>query len=580
MSLIIMQICQSLIYTSLLLYRTEYFPRPVIKISSLKALYGYGFKLFISGYINRVFTQGMSLIFAKYYSPTTLGLYSRSRNLQGLPSNIITDTFVKGSYPTMVVLQNNHDALRKVYHGSLQILVIMTSLLSVLLFFQSESIVYFLFGKNWVKMTPLLEIVALGTVFNAISSLSKNVLKALGAVNLFFKLELLNKITSILVILFTVKYSFSIMLFSVVMYNIVFRFLELFLAGRLIAYGFLKQLKLIFSYLLISVLCGFISNSIVSYFSFDFIIIKLFVFGIILLVLNISLLYVFDKKIFESMKKIVILEKFVNSLLIILNKHYKVGRWYNFKENWGDAINPVLVRDLYGKKLVHINTIFNIFRLPVYSCVGSIINVFPKNKKIIIWGSGVANPDLPLKFIPNDVRAVRGPLTLEYLRKHGVDCNPVFGDPVLLLKRIYNPTSIEKKYKYGIICHYEDITPELDRGIINDETILKINIIQDLSNPYLIINQVLSCEKIVSSSLHGLILADLYEVPNSWVFFKNFEKSTFKFFDYYQSLNVHTNEAQIIEESELIENLENLDYKINTITLDLDSLYNSSPFKN
>lgn len=580
MSLIMMQICQSVIYTSILLFRTKLFPRPVIKLSSLKTLYGFGFKLFVSGYLNRIFTQGMSLIFAKYYSPATLGLYSRSRNLQGLPSNIITDTFVKGSYPTMVVLQNNHEALRKIYSNTLQILVIMTSLLAVLLYFQSESIVYFLFGPKWIKMTPLLEIVALGTVFNAISTLSKNVLKAVGAVNLFFRLELLNKITSILVILLTVKYSFTIMLFSVVMYNVVFRFLELYFAGRFIAYGFLKQLKVIFGCLLISVLCGFISNSIVSYFTFDFIILKLFLFGIILLVLNVSLLYVFDKNFFVPIKKIVLIEKLVNSSLIIFNNQYRVGRWYNSKENWGDGINPVLVQDLYGKKMIHSNTVYNFFKLPVYSCVGSIINVFPKNKKIIIWGSGVANPDLPLKFIPKDVRAVRGPLTLDYLKKNGVNCNPVFGDPVLLLKRIYNPTNAIKKYKYGIICHYEDITPELEKGIVNDETILKINIIQDLTNPYLIIDQILSCEKIVSSSLHGLILADLYEVPNSWIFIKNFEKSTFKFFDYYQSLNVHTNKPQIIEESELIENLETLDYKINKITLDLDLLYNSSPFKN
>jgi teichuronic acid exporter len=580
MSLIIMQIIQSLIYTSLLLYRTEYFPRPIIKIESLKILYGYGFKLFISGYINRIFTQGMSLIFAKYYSAATLGLYTRSRNLQGLPSNIITDTFVKGSYPTMVILQNNHEALRKVYHGSLQILVIITSLLSVLLFFQAESIVFFLFGEKWIGMTPLLEIVSIGTVFNAISSLSKNVLKAVGAVNLYFKLELINKITSILVIIIMVRYSFSIMLFTVVMYNVAFRFLELYLAGRLIEYRFIKQMKLIFGYLILSIFSGLISNMIISYLSFDYILIKLFVFGIVVLVLNVSLLYLVDKEIFKSTRKIVMFEKLVNSLLILFNKKYKVGRWYNYKENWGDGINPVLVQALYGKKMVHINTVFNIFRLPVYSCVGSIINVFPKNKRIIIWGSGVANPDLPLKFIPKDVRAVRGPLTLEYLKKHGVSCNPVFGDPVLLLRRIYDPTNIVKKYKYGVICHYEDITPELDNGIATCETILNIKIIQDLTDPYQIINQVLSCEKIVSSSLHGLILADLYEVPNSWIFFNNFEKSTFKFFDYYQSLNVHTNKPHIIEESKLIENLENLDFKINKITLDLDLLYNSSPFKN
>lgn len=580
MSLIIMQIFQSLIYTCLLLYRTEYFPKPIIKIESLKVLYDYGFKLFISGYINRIFTQGMSLIFAKYYSPITLGLYTRSRNLQGLPSNIITDTFVKGSYPTMVILQNNHEALRKVYHRSLRILVIITSILSVLLFFQAESIVFFLFGEKWIGMTPVLKIVAIGTVFNAISSLSKNVLKAVGAVDLYFKLELINKITSILVIITMVRYSFSIMLFTVVIYNVAFRFLELYFAGRLIEYQFNKQIKLIFGYLILSIISGLISNTFISFFSFDYVLIKLFVFGIVLLILNVSLLYWVDKEIFKSTKKIVMFEKLVNSFLILFYKNYKVGRWYNFKDNWGDGINPVLVLDLYDKKMIHCNAVYNFFKLPVYSCVGSIINVFPKNYKIIIWGSGVANPDLPLKFIPNDVRAVRGPLTLEYLKKHGVDCNPVFGDPVLLLKRIYNPTYIVKKYKYGIICHYEDITPELDKGIVNNETILKINIIQDLTNPYLIIDQILSCEKIISSSLHGLILADLYEVPNAWLFFKNFEKSTFKFFDYYYSLNVTNNKPYITDESDLIDNLDKLDFKINKITLDLDLLYNSSPFKN
>lgn len=274
------------------------------------------------------------------------------------------------------------------------------------------------------------------------------------------------------------------------------------------------------------------------------------------------------------------IEKLINSFLVVFNKKYKIGRWYNFKENWGDGINPVLVQDLYGKKMIHSNTVYNFFKLPVYSCVGSIINVFPKNNKIIIWGSGVANPDLPLKFIPTDVRAVRGPLTLEYLNKNGIVCNPVFGDPVLLLKRIYNPTTATKKYKYGIICHYEDVTPELNKEIVKNPTILKINIIQDLTKPYQIVDQILSCEKIISSSLHGLILADLYEVPNSWIFFKNFEKSTFKFFDYYQSLNSYNNQPEVIEESELIKNIENLDYKTNKVTLDLDLLYNSSPFKN
>ncbi len=579
MSLILMQIAQSFIYTSILLYRSEFFPKPLIKLNSLRELYAYGFKLFISGYINRIFTQGMSLIFAKYYSASTLGLYSRSRNLQGLPSNIITDTLVKGSYPTMVLLQDNHSALRKVYHGTLQILVILTSVLSVVIYFQSDNIVYFLFGQKWMSMVPLLQIVAIGTVFNAVSTLSKNILKAVGAVNLFFRLELLNKITSILIILFMVRYSFTTMLFVVIMYNVLFRFLELYLAGKLIEFKFLEQLKMIFSYFLISLVCGFIANSIVSYFLFSLIIVKLIVFGLILLVLNIVILYVFDKKIFKDIKQTIIIEKLINSLLLLFHKKYKLGRWYNFKENWGDGINPVLVNVLYDKKLIHVNSVYNFMKLKTYSCVGSIINVFPKNKRIIIWGSGVANPDLPLKYKPIEILAVRGPLTLEYLKNNGVNCNPVFGDPVLLLRKVYDPKNIEKKYKYGIICHYEDITPELNKHISDNPDILRIEIINDLTKPYEIIDQILSCENIISSSLHGLILSDLYEVPNAWVFFKNFEKSTFKFKDYYYSIEVFENKPFIVHEEELVANLGKMVFKVNKITLDLDLLYNSSPFK-
>lgn len=579
MSLILMQICQSVIYTSILLFRTEYFPKPIIKLSSLKALYGYGFKLFVSAYINRIFTQGMSLIFAKYYSASTLGLYSRSRNLQGLPSNILTDTFVKGSYPTMAILQNNHKALRKVYHSTLQILVLLTSLLSVLIYFQSYNIVYFLFGKKWLSMTPLLQIVAMGTVFNAVSTLSKNVLKALGAVTLYFRLELINKVTSIIVILVMARFSFAIMLFSVITYNILFRFVELYFAGKLIEYDFKNQLKMIFGYLLLSVLCGFLANEVSNILTFDYVIMTIIVFGIVLLSLSICLLYFFDNSIFKLVRQMVIIEKIVNSVIILFNRKYKIGRWYNSKENWGDGINPILVDALYKKKMINVNMIYNIFKLPVHSCVGSVINVFPKNDKIIIWGSGVANPNLPLTYVPRKVNAVRGPLTLEYLKKSGVKCNAVYGDPVLLIKRIYNPTITVKKYKYGIICHYEDVTPQLDLLIKERTDIFKIEIIRDLNNPYEIIDEILSCENIVSSSLHGLILADLYEIPNVWVFFENFEKLTFKFFDYYQSIGTDNSLPLIINEGDLGDQLEKINYKTNKINLDLELLYNSSPFK-
>ena len=52
------------------------------------------------------------------------------------------------------------------------------------------------------------------------------------------------------------------------------------------------------------------------------------------------------------------------------------------------------------------------------------------------------------------------------------------------------------------------------------------------------IDDICSCEAIVSSSLHGIIIADAYEIPNVWISLdENHPDDNFKFKDYYLSVN-------------------------------------------
>ena len=44
--------------------------------------------------------------------------------------------------------------------------------------------------------------------------------------------------------------------------------------------------------------------------------------------------------------------------------------------------------------------------------------------------------------------------------------------------------------------------------------------------------------KIVSSSLHGLIVSDAYKIPNVWIqFYNNIRGDNTKFYDYFKSVN-------------------------------------------
>ena len=202
--------------------------------------------------------------------------------------------------------------------------------------------------------------------------------------------------------------------------------------------------------------------------------------------------------------------------------------WWNGIHNFGDALNPAFIYMLTGKKISWINP--RLYKRKNYIVMGSIL--VSANKYSIVWGAGFLFPDSKCSEKPFKVCAVRGPLTRQKLLENGIDCPEVYGDPALLLPLLYTP-KIEKKYKLGIIPHFHDKTSEWLEVVNNSD--VKIIDIQN-SDPMRFIDELLSCEKIASSSLHGLIVADAYKIPSLWLEFSDkVEGEGFKFRDYFLS---------------------------------------------
>lgn len=130
----------------------------------------------------------------------------------------------------------------------------------------------------------------------------------------------------------------------------------------------------------------------------------------------------------------------------------------------------------------------------------------------------------------------------------------------------------------GIIPHYVDKQNLLLDKFKDNKDILII----DVKNPnhFEFIDLLYSCEKIASSSLHGLIVADAYNIPSLWIELSDKVKGNgFKFLDYFESVGRTEKESFILNENTTFEIIIKQFYEYE-IKIDLDKLINSFPYRN
>jgi pyruvyltransferase len=162
---------------------------------------------------------------------------------------------------------------------------------------------------------------------------------------------------------------------------------------------------------------------------------------------------------------------------------------------------------------------------------GSVISMACQREDTV-WGSGLVCDKA--KFSPpRKVLAVRGPLTRKALARAGVHCPEVYGDIALLAPRFYTPPTPHQKWPVGIVPHYRDLhhkTYLLEPGARIISPLRRASEVPEF------IDEVCSCERIISSSLHGIIIAEAYGVPAEWVEYSSMVRGRgFKFRDYFAS---------------------------------------------
>ena len=196
---------------------------------------------------------------------------------------------------------------------------------------------------------------------------------------------------------------------------------------------------------------------------------------------------------------------------------------YYATSNFGDRVSPDIVRHVSKAEVPHTYT------GPKLLAVGSILHLATSGDTL--WGTGAMTPTPWDQNVPENltVAAVRGPLTRSVLMSYGIKCPKVYGDPGILLPRVF-PVTRMSTFKLGILPHYidRDKMEEL-RAYYPHAFVIDIT-----DPPHRVMECISMCDTLMSSSLHGLIAAEALGIPAAWTpFSPRLAGGPFKFYDYY-----------------------------------------------
>lgn len=191
--------------------------------------------------------------------------------------------------------------------------------------------------------------------------------------------------------------------------------------------------------------------------------------------------------------------------------------WWDGRPNFGDTIGPWLIQELSSKRAINVRQVA--LDAPTLYSVGSIVQVLEKPGSII-WGSGLIKPiDKPMqlklsKLAPESIQAVRGKLTRAQLKSRlGWKVPPVFGDPAILLPRFFAPHAAESAAgEVAVVPHWNH--KHLFEPASQPDQIKIVDVEQGMEA---VVSDIANASHCISTSLHGIIVAQAYGVPWVWL---------------------------------------------------------------
>ena len=287
-------ICLYALNTLFLALNLKWRPLFVFSKDSFNKLFGFGSKLLLAGLIQNIYSNLYSVLIGKVFPTRELGLYTKSTQFTLYPSNIITNMFQRVMYPYLSNYQDDDNHLFKLNRQYYKVISMLFFPLFVGLGVLAEPFVRVLLSERWIAAVPLIRILAIAYLFFPFININMFVFQIKGKTSQFLLIEVLTKISGVIILILTLKFGVLIMCYGLLLQHIIQLTITSYYSDKAMNSRVFSQIRSLLPIIIVSI--GF---SIITMFIIQLIrisIVQLVVGALVLLILYFGYYYYFMKR--------------------------------------------------------------------------------------------------------------------------------------------------------------------------------------------------------------------------------------------------------------------------------------------
>lgn len=221
----------------------KWWPNFKFSHQSFKYMWGFGWKMLASSLLDTVWKELNQVVVGKFYSPATLGQYSRAKEYASIFSSNINSIVGRVSFPVLAEIQDDKARLVAAYRRIIKTTMFVTVVCMISMGAIAEPMIYCLIGPQWHQAATFLPLICIIMSLYPLHAINLNMLKVQGRSDLFLGLEIIKKIISIGPICLGIFVDIYWMLASSVVTGIIGFFLNSHYSGKFLGYSSWMQLK-------------------------------------------------------------------------------------------------------------------------------------------------------------------------------------------------------------------------------------------------------------------------------------------------------------------------------------------------